>query len=478
MQAQPTVPSSPRRDQRSTERTACAQILPFPIREAADPDPATALDRIVSSLTSKQAHELAHEIEVLNAALSLTPGPQQAARAPEGVRPRHSERCSLKHGGGACDCDPSWEASVWSSIEKRKIRKTLPTRGEAISWRRQHLGLAESGQLRTPTRMTLAETADTWVEMAQAGKILNRSGRPYKPSALRTIEQDIRLRLKPSLGVHAMSEIARADLQHHVGIWLAHGLSSSKVHGTVNAARVLWRDFDLITGADNLLPVDPTRGLRLPAVTGRRDRIATSDEARRLLAALDEEDRVIWATAMYAGVRHGELRALRVENIDLERKRIQIRHGWDQYEGEIDPKSEKGKRTTIIINLLAELLKEHLQRTGRTGADLIFGRTPTLPFDSNTIYNRARKAWNAAREQEDKEDTISIDRRIREIGLHECRHTAVSHMLDAGITIDKVSKFMGHSSITVTIDRYGHLLPGGEAEAAALLDAYHAHHRR
>jgi hypothetical protein len=48
-------------------------------------------------------------------------------------------------------------------------------------------------------------------------------------------------------------------------------------------------------------------------------------------------------------------------------------------------------------------------------------------------------------------------------------HTAISHMLDAKITIDKVSKFMGHSSITVTIDRYGHLLPGGEAEAAALL---------
>jgi len=46
-------------------------------------------------------------------------------------------------------------------------------------------------------------------------------------------------------------------------------------------------------------------------------------------------------------------------------------------------------------------------------------------------------------------------------------------MLDAGITIDKVSKFMGHASITITIDRYGHLFPGGENDAVALLDAYH-----
>jgi hypothetical protein len=62
---------------------------------------------------------------------------------------------------------------------------------------------------------------------------------------------------------------------------------------------------------------------------------------------------------------------------------------------------------------------------------------------------------------------------LRPIGLHECRHTAVSQMLDAGIPIEKVSKFNGHASITTTIDRYGHLLPGGETDAIALLDGYH-----
>jgi integrase len=91
---------------------------------------------------------------------------------------------------------------------------------------------------------------------------------------------------------------------------------------------------------------------------------------------------------------------------------------------------------------------------------------------------QAKRAWKEARQREDEEGTIPEGERIRPIGLHDCRHTAVSHMLDAGITIDKVSKFMGHASITVTIDRYGHLLPGGEAEAAALLDEYHARRRR
>ena len=78
-----------------------------------------------------------------------------------------------------------------------------------------------------------------------------------------------------------------------------------------------------------------------------------------------------------------------------------------------------------------------------------------------------------ARRPPETTKTTPTAERIRPIGLQDCRHTAVSQMLDAGITIDKVSKFIGHASITITIDRYGHLLPGGEADAIALLDAYH-----
>jgi integrase len=108
----------------------------------------------------------------------------------------------------------------------------------------------------------------------------------------------------------------------------------------------------------------------------------------------------------------------------------------------------------------------------------VFGRARNDPFCPGTVNNHAKTAWKEARQHEDEEDVIPVGERISAIGLHDCRHTAVSHMLDAGITIDKVSKFMGHASITVTIDRYGHLLPGGEAEAAELLHEYHARRRR
>lgn len=62
--------------------------------------------------------------------------------------------------------------------------------------------------------------------------------------------------------------------------------------------------------------------------------------------------------------------------------------------------------------------------------------------------------------------------KLTPITLHECRHTFASLIIAAGVNPKALQTFMGHSSITVTLDRYGHLFPGSEGEAAVLLDAY------
>jgi integrase len=468
--AVPTPLRQARRGEAATRRRA-ATVVAFPGERRPQPDPATALEHVVAAVDADQAAALEREVEVLSRALAAqprSPGP----REPEGIRARHARACASR-AGSACDCTPTWEAWAYSRVDRKKLRKTFPTKRQARAWRRAMLVHADRGRLRQSSPITLAEAGERWLAMARAGEITNRSGRCYKPSALRTIEQDLRLRLVPELGAHRMSDITRADLQRRVGAWSAAGLSASKARGSVNAARVLFRDFDLITGADNPLVTDPTRGLRLPHDDGQRERIATPDEARRPIDALDPPDRALWATALDAGLRHGELRSLRCEDLDLEHDRIHVCRGWDQYEGEIEPKSDAGKRTTCVTARLKTLLRQHLEHTGRGGSDLVFGSTARQPFSSSTVNDRARRAWERAREREDADGTIPGAEPIRPIGLHECRHSAVSQMLDAGVGNDKVSKFMGHASITITIDRYGHLLPGGEAEAAALLDAYH-----
>ena len=79
--------------------------------------------------------------------------------------------------------------------------------------------------------------------------------------------------------------------------------------------------------------VNPTTGVELPAQRGGRDRIADPVEAAKLIEAVPERDRAVWATAMYAGLRRGELRALRWSDIDLKEGVIRVEHSWDGKEG-------------------------------------------------------------------------------------------------------------------------------------------------
>jgi integrase len=201
--------------------------------------------------------------------------------------------------------------------------------------------------------------------------------------------------------------------------------------------------------------INPTAGLELPAIRGKRDRIVSPEQARLLLAALPERERPLWATALYAGLRRGELQALRWEDVDLDGGVIRVQRGWDAHVGEIAPKSPKGTRTVPIADVLRGYLTEHWLRGG--AGVLVFGNGGR-PFRPDTPTARARRAWKAAG--------------LESITLHECRHTCASYFIAAGAHAKALSTYMGHANIATTYDLYGHMMPGNESEAAALLDAY------
>jgi integrase len=180
-------------------------------------------------------------------------------------------------------------------------------------------------------------------------------------------------------------------------------------------------------------------GLRLPPQRRppRPDR--RLDEARRLSDALAVEDEALRATAMDAGLRHGETRAPRGEDLDLEHGRIHVRPVWDEYAGDIDPSSS---RTSAPLRQRppAPPLEDRLERTGRSGSDPVFGDVAGRPFLSTTVNDRARRAWKLVRQREDEQGVILEEPRLRPLACTGAA-TAVWQMLDAGISIDKVSKF-------------------------------------
>lgn len=163
--------------------------------------------------------------------------------------------------------------------------------------------------------------------------------------------------------------------------------------------------------------------------------------------------RGVWATALYAGLRYGELRALRWGAVDLVAGTIKVRESWDPKNGSIAPKTRTSRRTTPVPVLLRELLHDRHSHAGQCADDaLVFAGADGLPFHAASLYRRADRAWLAA----------GLADRLR---LHQARHRRRGQCQGPG-------DLMGHSSIKVTFDLYGHLMPGTEAEAAALLDAF------
>ena len=370
-----------------------------------------------------------------------------------GIRKLHSKGCRTRE-GGRCNCNGGYEASVYLAREGTKLRKTFKAEAEARSWRGDALAAASRGALRSPTRTTLRQAWDAWYAGAKAGTIRNRSGDPFKPSALRAYEGAMRREVLDALGAIRLSELQRADLQEFADRLLARGLSPSAVQVTLLPIRAIVRR----AIARDELAVNPCAGLQLPAIRGSRERYASPEEAEALIAAVPENDRAIWATAMYAGLRLGELRALRVEDVDLATGVIRVERGWDPSEGAIELKSRAGRRKVPIAAVLRDYLIDYLADCGRQGSELIFGRTAELPFVPNRVQGRADEAWKDA----------ELDR----LTPHEGRHTFASLMIAAGVNAKALSTFMGHANISITLDRYGHLMPGSEAEAAGLLDTY------
>jgi hypothetical protein len=125
-------------------------------------------------------------------------------------------------------------------------------------------------------------------------------------------------------------------------------------------------------------------------------------------------------------------------------------------EGVIEPKSAAGRRRVPIVFALRGHIAAHRLARGSSGG-LFFGEWEQ-PFNRGQLLLRAEKAWRRAG--------------LGRIGLHEARHTCASIMIAAGVNLKALSSYLGHSSITITLDRYGHLLPGNEGEAVDLIDAY------
>ncbi len=370
----------------------------------------------------------------------------------EGVRMRHSRRCGLLQAEG-CSCTPSFQAQVWSARDRKQLRRTFLTLAEAVAWRHETQVAVHRGTVRGPDKRTVGEAAEQWLAAAEAGVVRTRSGDPFKPSALRSYRQALRTRLLPALGRERLDSLTRNHIQDLIDQLVAQELSPSTIRNTILPLRAIYRQ----ALARDEIAVNPTARLALPAVRSRRNNIVSPQTGAALIAALPPTDQALWATALYAGLRRGELQALTWHNINLDHGLINVAQSWDMRAGLIPPKSRAGNRRVPLTDTLRHHLINHkLQSSYTQPTDYVFANQHGRPFNPTTTLNRAATIWH--------------NNNLQPICLHDCRHSYAAFMIAAGINAKALSTYMGHSTITTTLDRYGHLLPGNEHQAATLLE--------
>jgi integrase len=370
----------------------------------------------------------------------------------EGIEVRHARSC-VSRAGKRCNCKPGYRVAAYDAISKRKVSKTFRTLGAARRWRAAAQTQAAKGVRLAGTVQTLVEATETFVDGIATGAIRTKAGERYKPSVVREYERSLRLHVLPSLAGAKLSKIQRRDVQRLADELLASGADASTVRNALKPLQVIYRR----AIEDGDLAVNPCERLRLPGAQGRRERIATPSEAAALITTLRPEDRALWGCAFYAGLRRGELRALLWEDVNLGDGLIRVERSLNSYGDGGEPKSRAGRRGVPIVAALRDLLVEHKLVT-RRDTGLMFGSSAVQPFTPTAVRKRALTAWRRAG--------------LEPIGLHECRHTFASLLIAAGVNAKAITAYLGHASIQTTFDLYGHLMPGNEDEAVALVDAY------
>ncbi|MGB8344694.1 MAG: site-specific integrase [Ktedonobacteraceae bacterium] len=196
----------------------------------------------------------------------------------------------------------------------------------------------------------------------------------------------------------------------------------------------------------------------------------TPDQARKLLATVKGHDlEALLIVALTTGMRHGELLALKWQDIDLESSSLQVRRTVSFLAGqgykETEPKTDRGRRRILLPQIALEALKQHRihQREAKLQAgeawqnlDLVFSNAHGYYMHSNNL----RRLFRALLKQAE----------LPEMRFHDLRHSAATLLLSMGVHPKVVQEILGHSNISVTMDVYSHVLPSMQDDAQSKWD--------
>lgn len=281
--------------------------------------------------------------------------------------------------------------------------------------------------------------------------------------------------IRPSLGNNLVSEVTPLSIQLLYNSKKKTKLSPRTIeyiHRTLFGALQQAVNWEIIAKnpADKVKKPKGTRMVKPQALT--------EEECKLLLdVAKDDWYYPVYVTALQTGMRMGELFGLYWEDVNLEKNIIMVRRAAKRIEGGMgigEPKSEAGRRAISIPARVTALLQAHRekQREDSGNIDLVFAnKSGTMICPSHFRRDSWYPLREKAHEHEDNKDENGKKKTdFKSLRFHDLRHTHATLLIMAGVPLKVVQSRLGHSSIKVTADTYGHLLPGADEQVVNVLD--------
>lgn len=292
----------------------------------------------------------------------------------------------------------------------------------------------------TLAKATVAELGPAWVERKKQ----------LKASAYRPLEIAWRVHVEPAWGARAISEIRHTEVQAWV-TWLTVGDSKANPPRKPKGATTVIRAYGVLAAIlddavkDRRLLANPTRGVDLPQKK-KKPHIFLSHEQVHALANVSKYPPLVLALA-YCGLRWGEATALRVQDVNMIRRRLNIEQNAVDVGGKIivgTPKNHQ-QRSVPFPDFLTIALGEACK--GKHRDDLVFPG-PTGTYLRYTDMREDKMSWFASAVKKSG---------VPRITPHDLRHSAASFAVSAGANVKAVQKMLGHSSAKMTLDVYAEL---------------------
>ncbi len=334
--------------------------------------------------------------------------------------------------------------------------------------------------------ITVAEAGRLWVDTAERGS----PGRePLERSTVAAYRQHLKLHIEPYLGNVKLSQLSAPMVREFEdklagGVMPAGAAPQPRSPAMVRKVRVSLSS--LLSDAQERglvsrnvvreLRRNRTRGAERQAEKRQRGRlkvgvdIPTREEIKAIVEAAKGRWRPVLLTAIFTGLRASELRGLRWADVDLEKRELHVRQRADRYSKIGKPKSDAGERTVPLTPMVLNTLREWKLACPKGEAGLVFPSSGgRVEHHKNIVERGLIPTMIAAGVTVTEKGVDGAEvKRAKYTGLHAFRHFyaswCINRRADGGLELPAkvVQERLGHSSIVMTMDVYGHLFPRGD----------------